>query len=188
MSREPQVLRVFWRGPQPMKVWEPLVCLIHIDYDKEYWQHTPLPESNTHCEQLRFNSTDTDKNFWAGIEYLTASNKWPSMLYSHKRPQSFSWGIWSYAFSNLIKTCADVFSILPRSLKNFSRSENLVSGAVAKMKTALGILELWFNCLAAPFLKHLTHTFPERLRRYAMVVTAFFPVFLLCIEMITPAC
>jgi len=41
-------------------------CPIHIDYDEEWLQHTPLSESNTHGERLWFNSAATD-NFWAGM-------------------------------------------------------------------------------------------------------------------------
>ena len=43
---------------------------IHIGHAEEWLQHTPLLESNTHCERLWFNSADTDTNFWEGIRWL----------------------------------------------------------------------------------------------------------------------
>jgi len=39
-------------------------------YEQEWWQHTPLPESNTNCERFWYSSSDTDKNFGAGIKWL----------------------------------------------------------------------------------------------------------------------
>jgi len=41
-----------------------------IDYDKEWWQQTPLSESNTNAERLWFNSVDTDTIFLAEIEWV----------------------------------------------------------------------------------------------------------------------
>jgi len=43
---------------------------MHIYYEEARWQHTPLPESNQHCERLWFNFADTDTNVWAGILWL----------------------------------------------------------------------------------------------------------------------
>ena len=37
---------------------------IHIEYEEEWWQHTPLSESKTHY------SFDTDTKFWAGMRWL----------------------------------------------------------------------------------------------------------------------
>jgi len=51
--------------------------------------------------------------------------------------------------------CKDVFSILPRFLKNMVESENLVCRATAETKTALGIIQFWFNYFAASFFKAL---------------------------------
>jgi len=48
-----------------------------------------------------------------------------------------------------------VFGILPRFLKNWLESGNLVCNSTAGTKTALGIIQLWFNYLAESFLKAL---------------------------------
>ena len=39
-----------------------------IDYEEEWWQHTPLTESN--AERLWFDSVDRDTIFWTGIQLL----------------------------------------------------------------------------------------------------------------------
>jgi len=60
----------------------------------------------------------------------------------------------------------DIFSIHLRFLDNLLKSENLVCCATAINKPALGIIQLWFNCFVAPFLRHLgTSPFSGRLRR-----------------------
>jgi len=41
-----------------------------IDYEEEWWQHTPLSESNTNVERLWFNSVDTATVFWTRIQLL----------------------------------------------------------------------------------------------------------------------
>jgi len=38
-----------------------------IDYEEEWWQHTPLSESNANTERLWVNSVDMDTIFWTGI-------------------------------------------------------------------------------------------------------------------------
>jgi len=85
---------------------------------------------------------------------LTASNRRPSTLYSRKSPQSFWRGTQSHAFSKSTKR-VDVFGILPRFLKNLLESENLGCSAMAGTKTALGIIQLWFNYFATSFFKTL---------------------------------
>jgi len=46
-------------------------CLSNIiDYEEEWFHHTPLSESNTPREQLLFNSSDMNTNFWAEIQFL----------------------------------------------------------------------------------------------------------------------
>jgi len=47
---------------------------LDIDYEEEWWQHTPLSESNTNTERLWFDSVDMDTIFWAGIQFVTAGN------------------------------------------------------------------------------------------------------------------
>ena len=48
------------------------VCPIHVELDceKELWHHTTLLESNTNGDRSWFNSPDTEKNFWAGMQWL----------------------------------------------------------------------------------------------------------------------
>jgi len=48
-------------------------------------------------------------------------------------------------FLEVDKKFIDVFGILPRFLENLLESENLVFNATAGAKTALGIIQLWFN-------------------------------------------
>ena len=48
-----------------------------IDNEEEWWQHTPLSESNTNTERLWFNSIDTDTIFWAGIQLLDCQQEAP---------------------------------------------------------------------------------------------------------------
>jgi len=58
-------------------------------------------------------------------------------------------------FLEVDKACADVFGILPRFLKNFLGSENLVCNATAGTKTTLGIIQVWFNYFTASLSRHL---------------------------------
>jgi len=41
-----------------------------IDYEEEWWKHTPFSESNTNAERLWFISVDRETIFWAGIQLL----------------------------------------------------------------------------------------------------------------------
>jgi len=43
---------------------------LDIDYEEEWWQHTPLSESNTNAARLWFNPVDTNTIFWARIQLL----------------------------------------------------------------------------------------------------------------------
>jgi len=51
-----------------------------------------------------------------------------------------------------------VFGILLRFLKNWLESGNLACSATAGTKTALGIIQLWLNYLAASFLEGSWYT------------------------------
>ena len=53
------------------------------------------------------------------------------------------------------KTCVKVFGILPRFIKILLESEILVCSSTARMKSALGIIQLWFIYFAASFFKTL---------------------------------
>jgi len=58
-------------------------------------------------------------------------------------------------FLEVDKACVDVFGILPRFLKNLLQNENLVCYAAAGTKSALSIIQVWFNYFAASFSRHL---------------------------------
>jgi len=82
-------------------------CSNREDNEEEWWQHTPLSESNTNGERLWFKSPDTDINFWAGIHWLDGKyNKWPLTPYSRSTSRSFSRGTWSYTLE-VDKACVD---------------------------------------------------------------------------------
>ena len=53
------------------------------------------------------------------------------------------------------KLCEKVFGILLRFLKNLLESEILTCNAMARMKTALGIIQLWFIYFTVSFFKAL---------------------------------
>jgi len=48
-------------------------------------------------------------------------------------------------FLEVDKTCIKVFGLLPKLLKNFPESDILICSAMVRMKTALGIIQLWFR-------------------------------------------
>jgi len=58
-------------------------------------------------------------------------------------------------FLEIDKACVDVFGILPRFLKYLLESENVIYNATTGTKTALGIIQVWFNYFAASFSRHL---------------------------------
>ena len=60
-----------------------------IDYEEEWWQHTPLSESNTNAERLWFNSVDTDTIFWAGLQLHNGQKEALVDTYSHNTPKAF---------------------------------------------------------------------------------------------------
>jgi len=91
--------------------------------------------------------------------------------------------------SQIYETCTNISGILLRFLKNLQESTNLVCWAKARTKTALGIIQLWFDCFTASFFKALGFYFSREAReRNALVVGAFTPVFLLCMGMVTSVC
>jgi len=65
-------------------------------------------------------------------------------------------------FLEVDKTCVAFFGILPRFPEKLQEEEDLDCGATASKKTALGILQLWFNYFETSFF--LAYTFPGRLR------------------------
>ena len=68
-----------------------LVHLVHVNYEKERWQNTPLPKTNTHMKWLWLFTICTNTNF--GLTVLWQIN-------SRSTLQSFSRGTRSYAFSS----------------------------------------------------------------------------------------
>ena len=68
------------------------------------------------------------------------------------------------------KTCLNFFGMLPGFLEN-CWSGNLFCSATAATKTALGIIQLWFNY----FRGIMAYTFSRRLSRDAAVVDSFTP-------------
>jgi len=78
--------------------------------------------------------------------------------------------------------CVDVFGILPRFPENLLVSEDLVCGATAGTKAALGIVQLWFDYFAASFFKVLgIYFFREAQVNFSPVVDAFAPVYFFCL-------
>jgi len=79
-------------------VW-PAGCSLEnpdINYEKEWWQHTSLSESNTNAERLWFNSVDTDAIFWARIQLPDCQQEAPINTVLPQPPQSFSRGTRPY--------------------------------------------------------------------------------------------
>jgi len=74
-----------------------------IEYEEEWWQHTPLSGVYQHGERLWFNSTYKSTDCEQEYSYLTASKRWPSTPFSRNTPQSFSGGTRSYNFPRLTK-------------------------------------------------------------------------------------
>ena len=126
---------------------------VELDYEKEWLQYTPFSESNTNGARLWFNSPDTDTSFWAGIQWL--DGQWQAAVNTVHRqhyPKLFTRNP-IVCFLEVNKACVDVFGILPRILKNLLENENLLCSATAGTKSALGIIQLWFNYFAASFFK-----------------------------------
>jgi len=95
---------------------------------------------------------------------LAVSNRRFSTACSRNTPQGFSQGTLSYAFFlEVDKACEDVFSILPRFLKIFLEW-NVVCIASAGTKTALGIIQVWFNYFQPSFFKALGNVNVDHLK------------------------
>jgi len=117
----------------------------YIDYEEEWWQHTPLSESNSNAEQLWFNYVDTDTIFWAEIQLLDGQKEASvNTVLPQYSPKLFTRNLVIY-FPKVNKTFVYVFGMLPRFLENLLESGNLLCSATAMTKTALGTIQLWFN-------------------------------------------
>jgi len=122
------------------------VYSMHVECEKEWWQHTPLSESNTNGELSWFNSPDTDTIFWAGIRWLKPI-AWKALWTS----RHFTRNLVACFLEEVDKTCVDVFATLPRFHKNMLASESATTGT----KTALGIIQFWLSYFVASFSRHL---------------------------------
>ena len=79
---------------------------LDIDYEEEWWQHTPLSESNTNAERLWLNSVDRDTIFWARKQLLDGQQEAPFNAVLPQHPQRFLRGIRPYIyFPQVDKTC-----------------------------------------------------------------------------------
>jgi len=60
-------------------------------------------------------------------------------------------------FLEMDKTCVDIFGILLRFLENLQESESCLwcYGQDENLKTAPGIIQLWFNYIGSSFFKAL---------------------------------
>jgi len=125
-------------GPRAV-VWR-----ILIDYE-EWWQHTPLSESNTDAERLWFNSVDTGTIFWPGIQLLDSLQEAPVTTVLPRHSPDLLTRYPAIYFPEVDKICIYVFGMLPGFLENLLESGNLFCSATAATKTALGIIQLWFN-------------------------------------------
>jgi len=133
-----------------------------INYEEEWWQHTPLSDSTPSvngCDLTLSTQIETSEQ-----EYndLTASNRRPSTPYFGNTHESLSRWTRSYTFSRSTKrvymslACSQDFS------KNCWRVEFFYC-ATAMTKTALCIIQLWFNYIAACFHKAFGVYFAGRL-------------------------
>jgi len=130
-----------------------------IDYEEEWWQHTTLSESNTNGESSWFNSViDTDTIFWAGTQLLDGQQEAPANTVLPQPPKLFMRNPTTY-FSEVDWTCVYAFGMLPGFLENLLESRNLVCSATAATRTALDIIQLWFNY----FCQILAYTLSGRL-------------------------
>jgi len=69
-----------------------------------------------------------------------------------------------------VKTCIGIFCMLPRHLEYMLDCESLVFSVKAGTKTALDVLQLWFNCYAGSLFKALDMRFPRCTKQTCPVV------------------
>ena len=110
-----------------------------IDHEEEWWQNTPLSESNTNTERLWFNSVDRDTIFWTGIQLLDGqqevnNNRTPvlpqtTVLSQHH--QTFFTRYAAISFLKADKTYVYVFGMLQGFLENLLQNGNLFCSATA---------------------------------------------------------
>jgi len=105
---------------------------VHIDYEKELWQYTPLSESNKDNERLWFNSADKETNFWAEIQRLDGQQQAvvKTVLPKHS-PKLFTRNLVAWFVEVDKRAC--VFGIFPRCLENFLERGNSVCIGTAEM-------------------------------------------------------
>ena len=148
---------------------------IHKDYKEDWLKHAHLLVSNIYCEQLRFNSALT--NVWAEIQWPDGQkqaavktalqqnspkliHEWPGRLIRRGRQRMRR------------RMLAWQTTMISRKLVG---GKNLVCSATARVKTAPGVLGLWFNYFKAYFFKPLGKHFSIRVReRCGPAFSAFF--------------
>jgi len=134
---------------------------------REPWYRQKSSDSTHHClsptPKLNaewFTSVDTDTIFWAGIQLLDGQQETPVNTVLPQHPQNFSRETRQYTFPRSTKY---VYTSLACS-QDFSKicwNGNLFCSATAATKTALGVIQLWFNY----FRGIMAYTLPGRLSK-----------------------
>jgi len=148
------------------RTWSPGRSLENpdTDYEEEWWRthqcRSPTATLNS-CDLTTSTRTQSSEQEYS---YLTAQKRHLSTPYTHNTPENppklFTRNPTMY-FSEVDKTCIDVFGMLPRFLKTLLENGNLWCSATAATKTALGTIQRWFNC----FHGILAYTLPEWLSK-----------------------
>ena len=103
----------------------PLAATIYCRHYEEWWQHTPLSFSNTHCEQLWFHSTATNTNFRVGMQWFDGQQQvavntvLPQYSHSFSRYTRSLWFLEVYKTSVSLAYSQDLAKICWRT-KNWS--------------------------------------------------------------------
>ena len=112
--------------------------------DEKWWQHTPLSESNTNGERWWFiyflpTRTQTLEQEYSdsAVSNRRPSTPWPTQATPRKlfTRNPIVW------FLVVDKTSVNALGVIPWFLKNFSETEIFVCSVMARMKTALGIIQ-----------------------------------------------
>ena len=150
-----------------------LVHPVHINYEKERWQNTPLPKTNTHMKWLWLFTIYTNKNFRPTVKWLYGHQQTPInyatfLQHSSKRiSRNLVKCLFRLFYIN--KACEYILWILQGFLQDLSQSENLVRGVATWTKTALAVFQFrnakkLTSLFRGIFLKYLIYIFFGRLR------------------------
>ena len=132
---------------------------LHVTYQKERWQNTPLTKTNTHLKWLWLFIIYKNTNFSLTVKWLNGHQQMPidAILLQHS-PELISKNPVICLFW-INKACEDIFCIPQEFLKNWPESENLARGAATWTKTALAIFQLWFHYFSQHFFQGTCDTF-----------------------------